>query len=90
MNTLTFSVVAGRDLIGVQNLMKKHQALAAEVAGHEPRIHSVSQAGHDMVEEGHFAADDIKAKVDGLNDKWKSLVVRSSRSSYVLLGQIGP
>lgn len=27
----------GRDLIGVQNLLKKHQALQAEIGGHEPR-----------------------------------------------------
>lgn len=43
---------AGKDLIGVQNLLKKHQALQAEVSGHEPRIKAVSVKGEAMVEEG--------------------------------------
>jgi spectrin alpha len=63
----------GRDLIGVQNLMKKHQALLAEIAGHDPRIQSVGEQGNTMVSEGHFAADDIKQKINGLEEKWKQL-----------------
>ena len=35
----------GRDLIGVQNLMKKHAALLAELAGHDARIATVVQVG---------------------------------------------
>uniref|UniRef100_A0A2K5R8T0 Spectrin alpha chain, non-erythrocytic 1 n=1 Tax=Cebus imitator TaxID=2715852 RepID=A0A2K5R8T0_CEBIM len=38
----------GKDLIGVQNLLKKHQALQAEIAGHEPRIKAVTQKGNAM------------------------------------------
>ncbi|XP_066294876.1 spectrin alpha chain, non-erythrocytic 1-like isoform X23 [Branchiostoma lanceolatum] len=65
--------VAGRDLIGVQNLLKKHQALQAEIAGHENRIKAVCQTGQDMVQEEHFATDDINSKVSGLEDKWQGL-----------------
>ncbi|CAH1271225.1 SPTA1 [Branchiostoma lanceolatum] len=63
----------GRDLIGVQNLLKKHQALQAEIAGHENRIKAVCQTGQDMVQEEHFATDDINSKVSGLEDKWQEL-----------------
>ena len=63
----------GKDLIGVQNLLKKHQALQAEIAGHEPRIKAVTQKGNAMVEEGHFAAEDVKAKLSELNQKWEAL-----------------
>ncbi|XP_078687340.1 spectrin alpha chain, non-erythrocytic 1-like [Branchiostoma floridae x Branchiostoma belcheri] len=63
----------GRDLIGVQNLLKKHQALQAEIAGHENRIKAVCQTGQDMIQEEHFAADDINSKVSGLEDKWQGL-----------------
>ncbi|GFO16769.1 spectrin alpha chain [Plakobranchus ocellatus] len=63
----------GRDLIGVQNLMKKHQALQAEVAGHEPRINNVCQSGQDMIRGGHFAADTITQKTTELKDKWQAL-----------------
>ena len=44
----------GRDLIGVQNLIKKHQAMQGEIANHEPRIDAVSQTAQKMVEDGHF------------------------------------
>ena len=44
----------GRDLIGVQNLIKKHQAMQGEINNHEPRIDAVSQTAQKMVEDGHF------------------------------------
>uniref|UniRef100_A0A8C4KFG1 Spectrin alpha chain, non-erythrocytic 1 n=1 Tax=Dromaius novaehollandiae TaxID=8790 RepID=A0A8C4KFG1_DRONO len=69
----------GKDLIGVQNLLKKHQALQAEIAGHEPRIKAVTQKGNAMVEEGHFAAEDVKAKLNELNQKWDSLKAKASQ-----------
>lgn len=56
--------------------MKKHQALQAELAGHEPRINNVSQQGVEMVNDGHFAADEIQDKIKELEDRWRSLKVR--------------
>nr|XP_015222659.1 PREDICTED: spectrin alpha chain, non-erythrocytic 1 isoform X3 [Lepisosteus oculatus] len=69
----------GKDLIGVQNLLKKHQALQAEIAGHEPRIKAVTQKGQTMVEEGHFAGDEVKAKLDELNGRWEALKGKASQ-----------
>ncbi|XP_077334821.1 spectrin alpha chain, non-erythrocytic 1 isoform X4 [Lithobates pipiens] len=69
----------GKDLIGVQNLLKKHQALQAEIAGHEPRIKAVTQKGNNMITEGHFASDDVKVKLRELNDKWTSLRNKASQ-----------
>uniref|UniRef100_A0A8C1M929 Spectrin alpha, non-erythrocytic 1 n=1 Tax=Cyprinus carpio TaxID=7962 RepID=A0A8C1M929_CYPCA len=63
----------GKDLIGVQNLLKKHQALQAEVSGHEPRIKAVTQKGEAMIEEGHFAGEDVKAKLEELHNRWDGL-----------------
>ncbi|KAL8606296.1 hypothetical protein ACOMHN_024191 [Nucella lapillus] len=63
----------GRDLIGVQNLMKKHQALHAELGGHEPRIQNVCTTGKAMVKEGHFAKDTIEEKINNLQDRWQQL-----------------
>jgi len=65
----------GRDLIGVQNLMKKHQALLAELTGHEGRITAVCSQGDQMIKEGHYAGDDITRKVNELQDKWNNLRV---------------
>lgn len=64
----------GKDLIGVQNLLKKHQALQAEIAGHEPRIRAVTQKGTAMVEEGE----------SGLPERLCSVLVVSARSVHGL------
>ncbi|XP_072344928.1 spectrin alpha chain, non-erythrocytic 1 isoform X1 [Scyliorhinus torazame] len=69
----------GKDLIGVQNLLKKHQALQAEISGHEPRIKAVAQKGHAMVEAGHFASEDVKGKLNDLNQKWDSLKAKAAQ-----------
>lgn len=55
--------------------MKKHQALQAEIAGHELRISNVCQTGNDMIKGGHFAADTIHSKIDELKEKWQALKV---------------
>lgn len=63
----------GRDLIGVQNLMKKHQAVLAEINNHENRVAAVCQSGQQMIDEGHFAADEIRLRLANLNDHWTQL-----------------
>ena len=69
----------GRDLIGVQNLIKKHQAMQAEINNHEPSIDAVSQAAQHMVEEGHFASEDIKSRLMLLHDHWNQLKEKSAQ-----------
>ncbi len=69
----------GRDLIGVQNLIKKHQAVVAEINNHENRIYIVTQAGNQMIEEGNFAADDIKSRINNLNKHWSSLKEKAAQ-----------
>ncbi|KXJ20343.1 Spectrin alpha chain, non-erythrocytic 1 [Exaiptasia diaphana] len=67
------STNTGRDLFGAQNLSKKHQALMTEISGHEPRIKAVESSGQEMLNEGHFASDQIKDKLDDLDQKWNDL-----------------
>ncbi|XP_056641828.1 spectrin alpha chain isoform X2 [Diorhabda sublineata] len=69
----------GRDLIGVQNLIKKHQAVLAEINNHEGRIGAVIDAGKQMMEDEHFASDEIRNRVNTLNDHWESLKEKSSQ-----------
>lgn len=64
------STNTGRDLTGAQNLSKKHQALMTEIAGHEPRVRAVCDNGVQMIDNGHFAAEEIKEKIDDLDQKW--------------------
>ncbi|KAL1423826.1 hypothetical protein MTO96_003740 [Rhipicephalus appendiculatus] len=63
----------GRDLIGVQNLIKKHQAVLAEINNHENRVRSVCEAGENMVADGHFAHDEINKRIQNLSEKWQQL-----------------
>lgn len=69
----------GRDLIGVQNLIKKHQAVLAEINNHDGRIRAVIDVGRQMMEDEHFASDEIRNRVMSLNDHWDSLKEKSSQ-----------
>ena len=63
----------GRDLIGVQNLQKKHQAVLAEINNHEPRVAAVCHAGSKMLQDGHFAAEEISQRLAALDEHWGQL-----------------
>ncbi len=41
-------------MIGVQNLIKKHQALIAEINNHEPQIDHVVRNAEQMTDQGEF------------------------------------
>lgn len=67
------SLNSGRDLIGVQNLMKKHQAVLAEINNHDSRIAAVDQAAQQMISEEHFAIEEIKRRISELDSHWNAL-----------------
>lgn len=69
----------GRDLIGVQNLIKKHQAVLAEINNHDGRISAVVEAGKQMMEDEHFATDQIRNRVNALNDHWVQLKEKANQ-----------
>lgn len=69
----------GRDLIGVQNLIKKQQALIAEIANHDSQIESVSGAANDMIQQGHFLAPEIRDKLAQLRDNWRILKSKAEK-----------
>ncbi|XP_017774793.1 PREDICTED: spectrin alpha chain isoform X2 [Nicrophorus vespilloides] len=69
----------GRDLIGVQNLIKKHQAVLAEINNHDARISAVLEAGKQMMEDEHFASEEIRNRVTALNDHWVQLKDKASQ-----------
>jgi spectrin alpha len=77
----------GRDLIGVQNLMKKHQALQAEIAGHEPRINNVCSIGNKMTDDGHFASEEIQQKIGEIQDRWQQLKVGKNEGNIVICSE---
>lgn len=65
----------GRDLIGVQNLIKKHQAVLAEINNHDARITAVVEAGRQMTEDEHFASDEIRNRYVYVNKLFLKLII---------------
>lgn len=67
--------------------MKKHQALQAEIAGHESRIKNVCTHGNKMTDDGHFASEEIQQKIEELQDRWKQLKVKIMhlKSAFIIL-----
>lgn len=63
----------GRDLIGVQNLIKKHQAVLSEINNHESRLAGVIQSGEVMIKAESFASEGIRVRLDQLQEQWNSL-----------------
>lgn len=83
-----FNYIVGRDLIGVQNLMKKHQAVVAEINNHESRIAAVTQVGQQMVDTKHFASEDIKQRLANLNKHWNHLKEKALQVQFLLFNLI--
>ncbi|CAH1719477.1 unnamed protein product [Chironomus riparius] len=50
----------GKNLIAVQILQKKHQSLESEISSQEPIISSLAHRGHQMIQNGHFASEEIE------------------------------
>ncbi|ODM90488.1 Spectrin alpha chain [Orchesella cincta] len=63
----------GRDLIGVQNLIKKHQAVVSETCNHEARVNSVCEAGASVCDGGGYMADEVGSRVGKLREHWTAL-----------------
>ncbi|CAH8478758.1 unnamed protein product [Schistosoma rodhaini] len=78
------STNVGRDLIGVQNLIKKHQAIYAEINGHSPRIEEVIQEGQAMVRANHYGANDIERRMADLTTDWSQLCEKADRRRQLL------
>merc|ERR1719309_634107 len=53
----------GKDLASVQNLMKKHQLVEADIIAHEDRIKDMNEQAESLVDSGQFDSDDSRYKV---------------------------
>ena len=59
----------GKDLASVQNLMKKHQLVEADIIAHEDRINDMNEQADSLVDSGQFDSADIKDKRDGITKR---------------------
>nr|XP_022333961.1 spectrin alpha chain, non-erythrocytic 1-like isoform X4 [Crassostrea virginica] len=67
------STNTGKDLNAAMLLLKKHDALEAEMHGRWPRCEAICATGQDLVNSGHGARAEIGTKINNLMDKWKLL-----------------
>ena len=56
-----------------QGKSQKHQNFDAELQANQGRIDAVAKTGNDLNEGGHYAADNIKARVEEIQDKWNEV-----------------
>ena len=60
----------GRDLAGVQNLLKKHQLVEMDISAREDRLQELSGQAKKFVEEQHFDAENIQEKHQNISDRY--------------------
>ena len=54
------------------------QKLDIELQGHQPVIERVLNTGNGLIAAGHFAAPDIRHKMDELSKDWDDLMTQSA------------
>ena len=74
----------GKDLTSVQNLLKKHALVEADVNSHQDRIDGVKIAADQFCSAAHFDAENIKAKHAALSDRYTALMKPMSARKQVL------
>merc|ERR1719154_500742 len=62
-----------KDLASVQNLMKKHQLVEADIIAHEDRIKDMNEQADSLVETGQFDSSDIRDKKDNISKRYKHI-----------------
>ncbi|KAK7065236.1 Spectrin alpha chain, non-erythrocytic 1 [Halocaridina rubra] len=77
--TIANSANLGKGLIGIQNLIKKHQVLLAEISNHEHRIFEVITLGEKMLNDSHFAEENIRKSIKTLSQCWAELKEDANR-----------
>lgn len=65
-------------ILGVQNLLKKQEAVDAEITAHEQLINAVISTAEQLLERDHYAADEIEARCAKLQDSWAELTSLSA------------
>lgn len=73
VESLLTSEDAGKDLASVQNLMKKHQLVEADISAHEDRIKDMNSQADSLVESGQFDSAGIQEKRQSINERYERI-----------------
>jgi spectrin alpha len=61
----------GKDLATVQNLVKKHQLLDADVRAHEDRVRDLNDQAEAFIDSGMWDTDSIREKKQSINERYE-------------------
>ena len=64
---------SGKDLSSVQNLIKKHQLIEADIASHEDRVKDMNVLADSLIESGQFDSPLIQEKRASINDRYERI-----------------
>lgn len=73
VESLLTSEDAGKDLSSVQNLMKKHQLVEADIQAHEDRIKDMNEQADSLIESGQFDTANIQEKRQSINERYERI-----------------
>ncbi len=64
----------GKDLATVQNLVKKHQLLDADVKAHDDRVQDLNHQADQFIESGVLDTETIREKKESINERYERFV----------------
>lgn len=73
VESLLMSEDSGKDLASVQNLIKKHQLVEADIGAHEDRIRDMNTQADGLVESGQFDTASIQEKRHSINERYERI-----------------
>lgn len=63
-----------RDLTNLISKTQKHATLEAEILSNHSRVVAVISQADDMLEDSHFASDEIRGHIQNLEELWQKLM----------------
>ncbi|XP_066150741.1 spectrin beta chain isoform X4 [Euwallacea fornicatus] len=67
------STETGKDLVTVNNLLKRHTALENDVQQHSENCEQIHEASEQFINSGHFMANEIKEKAESVITRFHQL-----------------
>ncbi|PSN39855.1 hypothetical protein C0J52_21000 [Blattella germanica] len=73
VESLLTSEDSGKDLASVQNLIKKHQLVEADIQAHDDRIKDMNGQADSLIESGQFDTASIQEKRQSINERYERI-----------------
>ena len=67
-----------QDPTNLQGKIQKHQAFEAELNANQSRLDAVDNTGEQLIDDVHYASDQIRERLDELHKLWAHLFERSN------------